>query len=334
MKEQNQTEGVQEEDVVPLIKTHKNNVLYMIKQCLQTASKNRVPSTIFSYLEIFELLRLKTANKDFRDWIEAYFQYLDYLDLSPFFGYGCSENHITDITFAHAERSFCMVFRQLCPNRTKLSLAYSTQLTCSALKHFLLPDNWSEKLVGLNLYFCTKLKRVDLADTLCQYATDLVDINLSMIHKLSITGLNMIMHNMKQLKRLSIAGSLKSKYSDEELNLLEDIEGCIAAENTFENLMFLDCRQCSLLQKRQFWMPANEEESKYRAMVGVFQRGKTWILGPESVTFWNVSQLQCLYPDCGTANPKSAMICKSCQRRLFLADFLKEPSSLFLEHIS
>eukprot|EP00492_Amphilonche_elongata_P000813 TRINITY_DN1469_c0_g1_i1.p1 TRINITY_DN1469_c0_g1~~TRINITY_DN1469_c0_g1_i1.p1 ORF type:complete len:144 (-),score=15.42 TRINITY_DN1469_c0_g1_i1:17-448(-) len=131
-----------------------------------------------------------------------------------------------DISFSNG-RSFFMVFRQLCPKRTNLSLACSTQLTCSALKHFLLPDNWSEKLIGLNLYYCTKLKRVDLAETLCHCATSLSDLNISMIHRLSITGVRSILHNLKQLKRVSVYGSFNSKHqSDEELRALQKIEYC------------------------------------------------------------------------------------------------------------
>lgn len=238
-----------------------------------------------------------------------------------------------DINFSDG-RSFFMVFRQLCPKRTKLSLAYSTQLTCSALKHFLLPDNWSEKLVGLNLYYCTKLKRVDLADVLCDFATTLTDLNLSMIHKLSITGVQRILHRLTELRRISILGSFKlNHHSEQELIALEEIEGCIHEKN-YENLTFLDCRKCTLLQDREFWMPINKEESNHRAIFGVYQRGRTWILGPKNITLRDISQLQCLYSDCGIANSKKAEFCKSCQRRLFLADFLKKPSTLYLEAIS
>jgi len=332
--------STQEEEVASLqiitkSQQPKQNVIYMIKQCLQTASKNRVPSLIFSFLEIFELLRLKTTSTDFQVWVEAYFQQLEFLDLSPFFGYACSEEHILDITYAtNPRRSFFMVFQQLCPKRTKLSLAYSTQLTCSALKHFLLPDNWSEKLVGLNLYFCTKLKRVDLADVLCEYAANLTDINLSMIHKLSISGLQRILSSLKQLKRISISGSLKvEQHSGDELSSLEEIESSIQ-EKRYDDLIFIDCRKCTLLQDREFWTLANEQESNYRAIFGVYQRGQTWILGPHDVGIRDISQLQCLYADCGMTNSKLAIRCKSCQRKLFLADFLKKPSNLFLQSIS
>jgi len=333
---QNETEEqLSEEEVEPLEvqEPQKENVIYMIKQSLQTRSKNRVPTLIFSFLEIFELLRLKSTSRELRDWVETYFQNLEFLDLSPFFGYACSEERIMDINFSDG-RSFFMVFRQLCPKRTKLSLAYSTQLTCSALKHFLLPDNWSEKLVGLNLYYCTKLKRVDLADVLCDFATTLTDLNLSMIHKLSITGVQRILLHLTELQRISILGSFKlDQHSEKDLNALEEIEGCIHEKN-YGNLTFLDCRKCTLLQDRQFWMPINKEESNHRAIFGVYQRGRTWILGPKNITLRDISQLQCLYSDCGTANSKKAEICKSCQRRLFLVDFLKKPATLYLETIS
>lgn len=363
---QNDIGESQEEEVAPLQivkKSQQPNVIYMINQCLQqTASKNRVPSLIFSFLEIFELLRLKTTSTDFKLWVEEYFQHLEFLDLSPFFGYVSSEERILDLSYAHPRRSFFMVFQQLCPKRTNLSLAYSTQLTCSALKHFLLPDNWSEKLVGLNLYFCTKLKRVDLADVLCEYAVNLTDINLSMIHKLSICGLERILSSLPHLTRISIAGSLKAKqHSDEELQCLADIE-CSIAEKKYESLIFIDCRKCTLLADREFWMQANEQESKDRAMVGkkaenslppevpvgikrkkskqvgqqfgVYQRGMTWILGPHDVQMKQMSQLLCLYSECGSANSKTAISCKVCQRKLFLASFLGKPSNLHLENIS
>jgi len=352
------------EEVAPLQivnKSQQPNVIYMINQCLQqTASKNRVPSLIFSFLEIFELLRLKTTSTDFKLWVEEYFQHLEFLDLSPYFGYVSTEERILDLSYAHPRRSFFMVFQQLCPKRTNLSLAYSTQLTCSALKHFLLPDNWSEKLVGLNLYFCTKLKRVDLADVLCEYAVNLTDINLSMIHKLSICGLERILSSLPHLTRISIAGSLKAKqHSDEELKCLENIE-CSIEEKKYESLIFIDCRRCTLLADREFWMQANEQESKDRGMAGrwaenslppevplkrkkskqvgqqfgVYQRGMTWILGPHDVQMKQISQLLCLYSDCGVANSKSENTCKACQQNLFLAGFLTKPSSLYLENIS
>merc|ERR1719204_2677043 len=197
----------------------------MISECLQNVQryhKRQVHNIIFSFLEIFELLRLKTTNKQFKQWVREYFEHLPFLDLSPYFGYTITEQRLLDRSFSNG-RSFFQVFQELCPHRTNLSLAYSTQLTCSALKHFLLPDNWSEKLVGLNLYFCTKLKRVDLADVLCEYAANLTDINLSMIHKLSISGLQRILSSLKQLKRISISGSLKvNHHSEQELIALEE----------------------------------------------------------------------------------------------------------------
>merc|ERR1719204_573188 len=308
----------------------------MISECLQNGQryhKRQVHNIIFSFLEIFELLRLKTTNKQFKQWVREYFEHLPFLDLSPYFGYTITEQRLLDRSFSNG-RSFFQVFQELCPHRTNLSLAYSTQLTCSALKHFLLPDNWSEKLVGLNLYYCTKLKRVDLADVLCDFATTLTDLNLSMIHKLSITGVQRILHRLTELRRISILGSFKlNHHSEQELIALEEIEGCIHEKN-YENLTFLDCRKCTLLQDREFWMPINKEESNHRAIFGVYQRGRTWILGPQNITLRDISQLQCLYSDCGIANSKKAEICKSCQRRLFLADFLKKPSTLYLEAIS
>merc|ERR1719300_773707 len=283
----------------------------MISECLQNGQryhKRQVHNIIFSFLEIFELLRLKTTNKQFKQWVREYFEHLPFLDLSPYFGYTITEQRLLDRSFSNG-RSFFQVFQELCPHRTNLSLAYSTQLTCSALKHFLLPDNWSEKLVGLNLYFCTKLKRVDLADVLCEYAVNLTDINLSMIHKLSICGLERILSSLPHLTRISIAGSLKAKqHSDEELKCLENIE-CSIEEKKYESLIFIDCRRCTLLADREFWMQANEQESKDRGMAGrwaenslppevplkrkkskqvgqqfgVYQRGMTWILGPHDV---------------------------------------------------
>merc|ERR1719204_1787116 len=237
----------------------------MISECLQNGQryhKRQVHNLIFSFLEIFELLRLKSTNKQFKQWVREYFEHLPFLDLSPYFGYTITEQRLLDRSFSNG-RSFFQVFQQLCPKRTKLSLAYSTQLTCSALKHFLLPDNWSEKLVGLNLYYCTKLKRVDLADVLCDFATTLTDLNLSMIHKLSITGVQRILLHLTELQRISILGSFKlDQHSEQDLNALEEIEGCIHEKN-YGNLTFLDCRKCTLLQDRQFWILSTRKDMDF-----------------------------------------------------------------------
>lgn len=302
-----------------------NNVVYMINQC-QMVSTHRVPSLIFSFLEIFEILRLKRTNKQLCHWAEAYFQQLHYLDLSPYFGYTTTEEQISKPTFCDG-KSFITVFKQLCPRRTNLSLAYSTQLTCSALKHFLLPDNWSEKLVRLNLYFCTKLKRAEVCDILCECSPDLQYLNLSMIHKLSLIGLQKLLLGLRELRQISFVGSFKvGFYAEEEMEIWEDIETNLR-KKFYENLFFIDCRRCTLLNDRVFWQPANDQEAKQRASTGVYQRGRTWILGPEEIQIKQIKEIPCLYPDCGFINSKSAIRCKSCQRSLLLVDFISKNSS-------
>lgn len=314
----------------------KRNVVYMISQCFGNGKKE-VPTLIFSYLEIFELLRLKTTNKAFQMWVRDYLEQLQFLDLSPYFGYTTSESRILDPTFSNG-RSFFHVFQELCPHRNNLSLAYSTQLTCSALKHFLLPDNWSDKLVGLNLYYCTKLKRQELCELLCTFAPDLIDLNISMLYKLSAVDIQHLLHSLKNLKRLSIQGSLKLSSSDLpidntfESQTLEKLESEIDRKS-FGQLLLIDCRNCTLLENRDFWKPSRDQDSNNQKMYGIFLRGSTWILGPKFVSLKDVQQILCLYQDCEAANSKFARHCKKCRRRLFLSDFLQKPSLLCVNQL-
>jgi len=314
-------------------------VVYMISECLQNGQryhKRQVHNIIFSFLEIFELLRLKTTNKQFKQWVREYFEHLPFLDLSPYFGYTITEQRLLDRSFSNG-RSFFQVFQELCPHRTNLSLAYSTQLTCSALKHFLLPDNWSEKLVGLNLYYCTKLKRQDLRELLQTFALDLIDLNISMLHKLFPTDVQYILHALKDLRRISLQGSLKAISVDHpdyqlELDTLEKLESEIQ-QKTFRNLLFIDCRNCSLLETRDFWQPTSDHDSNNKKLYGIILRGSTWILGPETVRAKDVQQFLCLYPDCGFGNDGTAYDCSKCGRRLFVRDFLQKPSCLQIKQL-
>eukprot|EP00494_Astrolonche_serrata_P029747 UN30014 len=135
---------------------------------------------------------------------------------------------------------------------------------CSGLKHFL-HNNWSEPLVGLNLYYCTKLKRIDnqysLEKLLIQYAPDLEDLNISEIRNLTFHTLYTLIIELKKLTRLAVYGSFrkrkktKKKLAESPPRTREDVKYLSELENIIQSgetsLEILDIQDCTLLSGRK-----------------------------------------------------------------------------------
>lgn len=297
---------------------------------------DKVHDLIFSYLEIFEILRFKIVNRHFSKIVEHYFLHLEHLDLSPYFGFITTQEKLSQPFNISLNLNFYEVFEKLSPNRKKLSLSYSKSLHDTALKRFLGPA-----ITGLNLYFCTRLKRRGdcmLGEMLSQIAPNMRDLNVSKINSLSVqTFLSLL--KLKHLERLQIVGSLHSydsfiepsdapQDSETEIEYLEKIEKKFV-EKEFANLLFIDCRECTLLEKRDFWDWNLKEQDKInRKLYGVYRRESTWILGPEEVDFSKVLQIKCLY--CEAVNDKHKRVCEKCLRALFLYDIMHKKTSFLL----
>lgn len=316
--------------------SHKRKLFFNCLMAQNISHGDKVHDLIFSYLEIFEILRFKIVNRHASKIVEDYFLHLEYLDLSPFFGFITTEEKLSQPFNISPELNFYEVFEKLSPNRKKLSLAYSKSLHDTALNRFLGPE-----ITGLNLYFCTRLKRRGdcmLGEMLSKIAPNMRDLNVSKINSLSVqTFLSLL--RLKNLERLQIVGSLHSHDSfiepsdapqnfETEIDYLDKIEKNFF-ENEFNNLLFIDCRECTLLEKRDFWNWNLKEQDKInRKLYGVYRRQNTWILGPEDVDFSKILQIKCLY--CEAVNDKYKRVCEKCSQHLFLHDIMNKKTSFLL----
>lgn len=295
-----------EEEVHPIAEIDNSPVLNVVSmmqhQAVSGKAETHIPTLVFSYLEIYELLRVKNTTKAFHAMVKEYFEQLNFLDLSPYFGYMRDLEHITLPNFSDG-RSFFQIFQQLVPNRTRISFAYSSMLTCSALKHFLLPDNWSDAkdLQALNLYYCRKLtdkedkEYIELASVFLECAPKITDLNLSKVFNLSIHTVVQLLEDLQCLARLSIAHSLhESREEDrrDEQVVLEKLERKLLREE-FPCLRLLDCRGCTMLERRPFWQP-EDSDTKLKDTYGLILRGHTYILGPDDVESDVARENECL----------------------------------------
>jgi len=266
--------------------------------------------------------------------VDNYFKNLSYLDLSPYYGYTSDEKTMKQTIFSHKSNkplTFYETFQKLCPQRRSLSLAYSSNLTCSGLKYFLdnpkngsAPTNWSEPLVGLNLYYCTKLKRKDGSDTLVDLiidnAPELLDLNLSEIRNLTFHVLYRLATETR-IKRLCVSGSFRRrktkkisdspprpKGDDEYLSKLESV--LVSGETC---LKILDIQDCTLLRGLKFFS-LSEQDKKDIKLCGMYRRGQTWIIGPNKINWQRIGQCKCI--NCDENNPKFARSCFSCKKSI------------------
>jgi len=289
-----------------------------------------VQNLIFNYLELYELLRLRRTSKFLGAVISQHFVEQPFLDLSPYFGWIRDENILIETKFNKPKnQNFFQVFQKLYPKRTKLSLAYSTGLTCNALRHFLDGDGWRENLLGLNIYYCNKVKPRKsemnlLGDTITEHASFLTDLNLSKINSLPFSILFHILKHLKYLQRIQLHSCLKidSSITNEELEFLTLTEELLITEKS----LFLDCRNCITLTNRPFWQTLSKEDEQNFKYFGLKARGNTWILGPENISLEAIIQILCL--NCNHGNSKTQIVCEKCGKFLSLIDFIKDPRKL------